>query len=373
MHDLKEQKKNITEINFRDVIRTLIKETCNNINSILAKHKIKNKISLIEVDGERVNDAKLISDHFCEYFSSIAGKLDADIPTTQTDPMTYMPDRTDNTFTSNPASDAEIVAIISSLKKKYINAIPIFIYKILSGIIAPVICNIFDRAIEQGSFPTILKLSRVIPIDKCKCKKVIMNYRPISKVIEKLIKTRCEIFLTDNNLLYRHQYGFRSGRNTTDAILQLTDYCTDAFYNRLFTIVIFLDYSKAFDTVNKDIMLRKLDRLVFRGRSLDFFDSYLSDRRLFVELNGQRSETKTSDIGLPQGAISYPWMFGLYINDMHRASNHFKFIHIADDTTIYMSDSDLTRLTDRVNVELRKIYEWLKANRLSLNIEKLTT
>ena len=179
-----------------------------------------------------------------------------------------------------------------------------------------------------------------------------MNYRPISilqtlsKIIEKLIKNRCEIFLTDNNLLYRHQYGFRSGRNTTEAILQLADYCTDALNNRLFTIVIFLEFSKAFDTVNKDTMLRKLDRLGFRGRSLDFFDSYLSDRRLFVELNGQRSETKTSNIGLSQGAVSSPWMFGLYINDMHRASNHFKFIHFADDTTIYMSDSDLTRLTD---------------------------
>ena len=102
--------------------------------------------------------------------------------------------------------------------------------------------------------------------------------------------------MTDNNLLYRHQYGFRSGRNTTGAILQLTDYCTDALDNRLFKIVIFLDFSNAFDTVNKDIMLRKLDRLGFRGRSLDFFDSYLSDRRLFVELNGQRSKTKASNI-----------------------------------------------------------------------------
>ena len=70
------------------------------------------------MDGERVNDAKLISDHFCEYFSTIAGKLDTDIPTTQTDPVTYMPDRTDNTFIPNPASDTDVVAIISSLKNK---------------------------------------------------------------------------------------------------------------------------------------------------------------------------------------------------------------------------------------------------------------
>ena len=117
-------------------------------------------------------------------------------------------------------------------------------------------------------------------------------------------------------------------------------------------------------------MLKKLDRLVFRGPTLNFFDSYLTDRRLFVEINGRRSPMKITNIGLPQGAVQSPWMFSLYINDMHRASDKFKFIHFADDTTIYMTDRNLQRLTETACEELSKIDEWLKANRLSLNVDK---
>ena len=131
-----------------------------------------------------------------------------------------------------------------------------------------------------------------------------------------------------------------------------------------------MDFSKAFGTVNKDIMLDKLDRLGFRGIIRDLFDSYLSDRRMYVEVNGCKSETKTLNIGLPQGSVSAPWLFNLYINDMHRSSDKLNFLHFADDTTIYLSGRDLTRLCEEVCMELCKVDDWLKANRLSLNIDK---
>ena len=131
-----------------------------------------------------------------------------------------------------------------------------------------------------------------------------------------------------------------------------------------------MDFSKAFDTVNKDIMLDKLDRLGFRGIIRDLFDSYLSDRCIYVEVNGCKSETKTLNIGLPQGSVSAPWLFNLYINDIHRSSDKLNFLHFADDTTIYLSGRDLTRLCEEVCMELCKEDDWLKANRLSLNFDK---
>ena len=133
-----------------------------------------------------------------------------------------------------------------------------------------------------------------------------------------------------------------------------------------------MDFSKAFDTVNKDIMLDKLDRLGFRGIIRDLFDSYLSDTRMYiyVEVNGCKSETKTLNIGLPQGSVSAPWLFNLYINYMHRSSEKLNFLHFADDTTIYLSGTDLTRLCEEVCTELCKVDDWIKANRLSLNIDK---
>lgn len=192
----------------------------------------------------------------------------------------------------------------------------------------------------------------------------------ISKIFEKLVKTQALHFINDNDLLYDRQFGFRSGFSTEDAILHFTHDCVTSLDNRLFTIAIFLDFSKAFDTVNKDILLRKLDRLGFRNSMNDFFRSYLSDRNMYVSVNGYESRTVTTNIGLPQGSVSAPWLFSLYINDMHRTSDKLKFIHFADDTTVYMSGSNLNALCEEVCMELNVVDEWLKTNRLSLNADK---
>ena len=113
-------------------------------------------------------------------------------------------------------------------------------------------------------------------------------------------------------------------------------------------------------------MLRKLDRYDFRNDVNDFLNSYLSDRKMYVSVNGSDSTVRTTNIGLPQGSVTSPWLFSLYINDMHRTSDKLNFIHFADDTTVYMSRKDLKALCE----ELNKVDEWLKANRLSLNIDK---
>ena len=184
------------------------------------------------------------------------------------------------------------------------------------------------------------------------------------------MKTRAIEFLNENEILYNKQFGFRAGCSTSDAVLHYVDDCVTALDKRLYTVTVFLDFSKAFDTVNHDIMLRKLDRLGFRGNTNDYFRSYLCDRRMCVSVNGCDSETTTMNIGLPQGSVSAPWLFSLYINDMHRTSRKLKFIHYADDTTVYMSGNNLTRLCEEVCEELGLIDDWLKSNRLSLNINK---
>ena len=115
-------------------------------------------------------------------------------------------------------------------------------------------------------------------------------------------------------------------------------------------------------------MLKKLDILGFRGVVLNWFESYLSDRKMCVDVGGNMSSVKTMNIGLPQGSVSAPYLFQLYINDMNRSSNKLSFIHFADDTTVYMSHNNLNTLCREVSVELGKVNEWLKANRLSLTL-----
>ena len=126
----------------------------------------------------------------------------------------------------------------------------------------------------------------------------------LSKINEKLMKTRAIEFLNENELLYNKQFGFVEGCSTSDAVLHYVDDCVAALDKRLYTITVFLDFSKAFDTVNHDIMLRKLDRQGFRGNTNDYFRSYLSDRRMYVSVNGCDSETTTMNIGLRQGSVS---------------------------------------------------------------------
>ena len=117
-------------------------------------------------------------------------------------------------------------------------------------------------------------------------------------------------------------------------------------------------------------MLSKLERMGFRGSMKCWFDSYLSDRRMVVQIGDKKSHTKILNIGLPQGAVTSPYLFSYYVNDMHNASDKLQFIHFADDTTVYMSGNNLQTLCTDVSNELNKIWEWLKANRLSLNIDK---
>ena len=117
-------------------------------------------------------------------------------------------------------------------------------------------------------------------------------------------------------------------------------------------------------------MFNKLERLGYRGAMNSWFDSYLSDHQMFVQINDSKSDIKTINIGLPQGAVSSPYLFSLYGKVMHRSSDKLKFIHFADDTTVHLSGSNLNQLCEDLRTELSKVHEWMKANRLSLNVEK---
>lgn len=359
--------------------RTNTKKTWKIVNSILSKpSKKRDYVTLLDSDGKEIQRPQGVSDEFCNFFSTVATRLDSQIPFTVTDPMYYMPDPTPSSFNPSPVTSLEVENIISNQpdKPSHINSIPIFIIKILQRFISPVLADIFNTSLSTGIFPSILKLARVITIHKGKSNKIVNNFRPISllpllsKIIESLIKTRIITFLDNNQILYKNQFGFRPGRSTSDAILHFVDDVSTAFNDKLYTVAVFLDFSKAFDTVNKNIMIQKLDRLGIRDIPNAFFKSYLTDRRMYVDVNNCTSRTVTTNIGLPQGAVSSTWLFSLYINDMHRTSDKLKFIHFADDTTIYMSGRDIVKLCSDVTHELSKIDDWLKTNRLSLNIDK---
>ena len=133
---------------------------------------------------------------------------------------------------------------------------------------------------------------------------------------------------------------------------------------------IFIDLKKAFDTVNHSILLKKLEKFGMRGVPLVRITNYLKDRKQFVIIAGQVSSQKTINIGVPQGSILGPVLFLVYINDLPRISDLFSALLYADDTTFVTRGVDYNALMSEINNELPKLEQWLRANRLSLNIDK---
>ena len=177
---------------------------------------------------------------------------------------------------------------------------------------------LINISIEQGVFPDEMKLAKVLPIYKPDDVQLIQNYRPISvlpffsKVFEKVIFNQVIEFLDSHNILYDNQFGFRKGHSTSHAVIALVDKVSQALDKGKIVVGVFLDLKKAFDTVDHDILLRKLFAHGIRDNLLKWFKSYLTNRTQYVYINDNQSEIKNITHGVPQGSIWDPFSL-LYI------------------------------------------------------------
>ena len=236
--------------------------------------------------------------------------------------------------------------------------------------------KIFNFSISLGQFPDKLKVSMIIPIHKGDSKCKTGNYRPISllpiigKILEKIMFSRVYNFIQKTEIITKSQYGFQKDKSTEDALMELHTKVIDAFENKKVAYGIFLDFAKAFDTVNHEILLHKLEHYGIRGLSLSWFKSYLTDRQQCVNIDGTKSDFSTIKHGVPQGSILGPLLFLLYINDIVLSSKRLQFLLFADDTSIFATGDSYSEVRTVLNDDLNNVSNWLKANKLSLNIKK---
>ena len=206
----------------------------------------------------------------------------------------------------------------------------------------------------------------------------INNYRPvsflafISKIFNRIMYNRIIQFVNKHNMiLYKYQFGFREKHGTNTALIVLIDKISTAISNGDMVLGVFLDFSKAFDTVDHSILLNKLYKYGIRGVAHKWVSSYLYGRQQFVSFNDNKSKTYSISCGVPQGSILGPLLFLLYVNDIAQVSSFlFPIFLYADNTNLFLQGKCLNTLIEKMNLELQKIVEWLKCNKLSLNIDK---
>ena len=306
-------------------------------------------------------------------------RLATDIPHVSKSPLDYIDTFNSESFYLFPTTASEIereISYLNTSKTVCPNSIPIKVLKLLQHVLSKPLEILFNASLATGIVPQSFKIARIIPVFKKGDYRSLNNYRPISllsifnKLLEKLMYTRLINFLEQKCILYDKQFGFRSHHSTEHAILTITDKIQNAIENRNYSCGIFLDFSKAFDTVHHGILINKLEKYGIRGVAKDWFVSYLTDRQHYVSVNNIMSNFHKVNCGIPQGSVLGLLLFILYINDFHGCSDLFDFHHFADDSNLFYENKNISVLESKINKELDNIHVWLCANKLSLNIEK---
>lgn len=347
------------------------------INNIIGRKQRMCSPSEMCIDGKVTDDNFEIANAFNKYFSSVGRIMASNIPA-EGDFRNYLTPNISNRLNFGQTDQNEINNIIKSLKdgSPGHDSIPIFVFRDNFSILGDIISHICNASLSLGVFPRQLMLAKVVCIYKSGNPKSLSNYRPISvlpvfsKILEKIVYKRLVTYFTNNNVLSDCQFGFREKCSTEMAVHSLTTNLYTAFDDREFGLGVFLDLSKAFDSIDRDIILGKLDHYGVKGTELRWFRSYFSHRTQYSVYNDSKSSVCAVDYGVPQGSIIGPLIFIMYMNDIVNSSKLLRYIMFADDTSVFATSSNLNTLFTMMSTELNNLNAWFISNRVTLNLSK---
>ena len=332
------------------------------------------------IENKKVTDKKKIVDTFNKFFANIGYNISKNVPQPTTSFHNYLNQPHYNSMFLDPITPNDIIETVSKFKNKNSHGHDEISTKLVKESIIPIsnpLAHIINQSMTNGIVPINMKLAKVVPIFKSGDKHQFNNYRPISilpassKILEKIVAKKLIKYLESEHLLYKHQYGFRPNHSTIHPIIHLLNDITkeNDKQTKNLTLSVFIDLSKAFDTINHDILLKKLEYLGIRGVANQWFKDYLTDRKQYMKLDENISSCQSLKCAVPQGSILGPILFLIYVNDICNCSS-LNILSFADDTTVTVSSSNINDMFLTMNSELEKLTNWLNANRLCLNVKK---
>ena len=357
------------------------------VNDVIATTNDKtNIIDCLKVDNVKTYNPRVIANTFGDYFATVGKKFAKKIRQSKEsiDNFIAKVERNEKSLFLTPTCSQEIRRLIMNLPNKTSSG-----FDNISNVMLKEICpyietrlaDLYNQSMTEGIFPEIMKEAEVVPLYKGKSPLEVTNYRPISllltisKILEKLIYGRTYSFLMETNQLFVSQYGFRANHACDHAISELLSEIIKNQQLGKYTVGIFLDLSKAFDTLEHSVIFSKLDKYGIRGKVLQWFRSYLTDRKLSVKCPSKdnhdiKSPSYNVEYGTPQGSCLGPLIFLIFCNDLHLNMTFLACIQFADDTSLHKSHYNLQYLRFCVEHDIDSLQDWFRANKLTLNVQK---
>ena len=342
------------------------------LTMVIDRNKVKKNVISFKDNNSVIDDPTAVASIFNIFFTNIGPTLAKAIPKSNSSPVEYLNDKVKESILFSPVLENEVNMILNNLKNSAAGWDG-FEPKIVKGIkncILTSLVHICNLSITTGIVPNHMKITNVVPIFKSGDDTLFTNYRPVSvlpifsKVLERLVNNRLIAFLDKYKVIYEYQFGFRKKNSTHLALISLIDKLSSAMDQGDKVIGIFLDFSKAFDTADHNILLLKLEHYGIRGTALDWFRDYMSGRKQFVTYNGVKSSRSNVSCGVPQGSILGPLLFLIYVNDIQNVTHHSFPILFADDSNLFVTGKDLEIIEKKANEDLCNIVDWLYANTL---------